>query len=1233
MLWVLLALTVFVITFVLPIASWVSLQGLRRRVRDLERTVEDQSHTIELLNQRPAAADPARAPAPSPPPPAVPARPVTPPAVTPPAPTPAAPPRPAVVESPRPELARPAAASAPESVAPSLRPPTSAAPPPPPPPPPPAPPPPPPPRVERAPFDWESLVGVKLFSAIAGIALVLAAIFFLRYSVQQGWLQPPVRVAIGIIVAIGLLVACELKAARRYPVTANALDASAVAILFATFFSAHALWHLIPASVAFALLALVTAVAVALSIRRESLFIAVLGLLGGFATPVLLSTGENRPIPLFAYLLLLNIGLAWVSYRQVWPALSWLTVILTVIYQWGWVIKFLTAGDLSLAMGIFLVFPLVTISALVLGSRDQTPGSRGASVSFERSAVIAAALPLFFAVYLAVVPGYAGHPWLLLSFLGVLDTGLLAVSIARRQDLLAAAAAVATLLVMAALLWTGYSPASRLPIVVFTAGFSILFTFAPVVAGAVDRRFHDLGKRVAYAGPLLLFAYAAIVRIDPSLVSPWLPMGALLAVLVIIAVRAALTDEGGLYFVAAFFGIAAQASWSVTYLDASSRLGTAVALYAAFGVVTLAAPILARRAGHTFTPAAGTGLVVLASLPLLLFFAAGPVAPEALWALALLLAMLNASMFIESAAVGLPPLSFAGSLMSWAILAVWWLRASGSVGILASLSVLVGMTLVTLGGYVWAQRSASADASVGTPAQFSDGLFLGLIGHFFLLLLSVNPAWSIPPWPMLGTLAVITFATSVAALAVRAGVLHAAGVVAAALVVLAWTLEAAGQTWGLTALLSAAGVSAFAAVWLVAPNQRGLSGWVAVAVAASLFVAEFTAMAAAGSPAAPFAALVIAHVVNLSAILTLTWWRRWQHVALGAAAVAWMAAMHWQAVLLPTRPWVQLFELAGAMYVVFIAYPLVVGRRARAERDPYVAAVMASGMFFFAARAALVAGGMTWLIGLVPVVQGAVLAVLLRQLLVLEPPGERDLGRLALVAGAALAFVTVAIPLQLRHQWITIGWAFEGAALAWLFRRIPHRGLFYSAVALLTAVFVRLALNPSIFYYEPRGTLRIFNWYLYAYVLCAAAMILAGWWLSSTDDSLIGSVRASRVFPAAAGVLLFLALNIEIADYFATGPEITFRFGAGVSQDLTYTIGWLIFGMLLLAVGIWLRNHATRVAAVILIAITTFKCFLYDLRSLEGLYRVASFVGLAIALALVSLALQKFVLARPEGTA
>src|SRR5581483_9248958 len=93
------------------------------------------------------------------------------------------------------------------------------APPPPPPPPAPAPvpviaktPPPPPPQAPppkvRPPFDWESLVGVKLFSWIAGLALVLAAIFFFKYSVEHGWLRPAVRAVIGIITGTALIVIC-----------------------------------------------------------------------------------------------------------------------------------------------------------------------------------------------------------------------------------------------------------------------------------------------------------------------------------------------------------------------------------------------------------------------------------------------------------------------------------------------------------------------------------------------------------------------------------------------------------------------------------------------------------------------------------------------------------------------------------------------------------------------------------------------------------------------------------------------------------------------------------------------------------------------------------------------------------------------------------------------------------------------------------------------------------------
>jgi len=291
-------------------------------------------------------------------------------------------------------------------------------------------------------------------------------------------------------------------------------------------------------------------------------------------------------------------------------------------------------------------------------------------------------------------------------------------------------------------------------------------------------------------------------------------------------------------------------------------------------------------------------------------------------------------------------------------------------------------------------------------------------------------------------------------------------------------------------------------------------------------------------------------------------------------------------------------------------------------------------MFLLAGREALNAGGYGWMVGALPVAQGAVLALLLRQLLRMQPAGERDLGRLALVGGATLALVTVAIPLQLSHQWITIGWAIEGAALAWLYTRVPHRGLLYWSLGLLGAVFSRLALNPEVFLYEPRGGLRILNWYLYAYLTCAAAMLLAAWWFSRTNDRIPGVPgRLSQILPGGAVILLFLLLNIEIADFFAVGPSIMFRFGAGVSQDLTYTIGWLVFGLIMLAICIYLHNRVGRIASLLLIVVTTFKCFLYDLSSLGGLYRVASFVGLALSLALVSLALQKFVFARPEGRA
>src|SRR6185295_19411240 len=169
-----------------------------------------------------------------------------------------------------------------------------------------------------------------------------------------------------------------------------------------------------------------------------------------------------------------------------------------------------------------------------------------------------------------------------------------------------------------------------------------------------------------------------------------------------------------------------------------------------------------------------------------------------------------------------------------------------------------------------------------------------------------------------------------------------------------------------------------------------------------------------------------------------------------------------------------------------------------------------------------------WMIGILPVAEAIILILLLIRLLRIEPPDARDLGRLAVVAGAALAFITLAIPLQLEKQWITVGWALEGAALIWLFTRIPHRGLMAWASGLLAAVFIRLTFNPAVFSYHPPSSRAIVNWYLYTYLVSAAAFFAAAYWLPRQWKRGIAAATTLGT------ILPFFLLNIEIADFYST---------------------------------------------------------------------------------------------------
>lgn len=234
------------------------------------------------------------------------------------------------------------------------------------------------------------------------------------------------------------------------------------------------------------------------------------------------------------------------------------------------------------------------------------------------------------------------------------------------------------------------------------------------------------------------------------------------------------------------------------------------------------------------------------------------------------------------------------------------------------------------------------------------------------------------------------------------------------------------------------------------------------------------------------------------------------------------------------------------------------------------------------------------------------------------------LNRLAWLGASALFCITVAIPLQYSHQWLTLGWALEGAALIALFRKLPHPGLRIGGVVLLCVVFVRLALNEEVLRYGVRGELPIFNWILATYGTAALACFLGAAWIRPSDARVLGVV-ARPLLAALGAILAFLLLNLQIADYFTPwGRPLELSFSGIFSRDMAYTIGWAVFALLLLLAGIRLKARHARYASLALLGAALLKLFFHDLLELNQLYRIGALVAVAVVAIVSSWLYQRF---------
>jgi hypothetical protein len=317
---------------------------------------------------------------------------------------------------------------------------------------------------------------------------------------------------------------------------------------------------------------------------------------------------------------------------------------------------------------------------------------------------------------------------------------------------------------------------------------------------------------------------------------------------------------------------------------------------------------------------------------------------------------------------------------------------------------------------------------------------------------------------------------------------------------------------------------------------------------------------------------------------------------------------------------------------VFTVFPFIFHRQFARKSTVWASAALAAPLHFFlvydVVRTTHPTSGM---LGLVPAAfafPSLLGLVALLRLTPKESPARN--AQLALFGGAALFFITLIFPIQFDRQWITLGWALEGVALCWLFHRVPHPGLRITGVALLLISFARLAFNPAVLAYHARAATPIFNWYLYTYGIVAVCLFVAAR-LLAPPRNLVLNKNAPPLLNALGTILAFVLLNIEIADYF-TKPgayELTFHFSGNFARDMSYSIAWALFALLLLIVGIRKRNKAARYASLGLLGFVLLKLFFHDLSQLQQLYRIAALIIVAIIAISASFLYQRF-LSQPE---
>lgn len=214
--------------------------------------------------------------------------------------------------------------------------------------------------------DLEKFIGENLINKIGILILVLGISFFVKYAIDKNWINEYARVGIGILCG-SLVMAIAHRLKKNYAAFSSVMVAGAISIFYFTIAIAFHEYHLFNQTVAFIIMVVITAFSVLISVAYNRQELAVLSLIGGFAVPFMVSSGDGNYVVLFTYIAILNIGILAISYFKKWNVVTILSFIFTTLLFLSWTVNELISdtlphlGAFAFAILFYFIFSITII--------------------------------------------------------------------------------------------------------------------------------------------------------------------------------------------------------------------------------------------------------------------------------------------------------------------------------------------------------------------------------------------------------------------------------------------------------------------------------------------------------------------------------------------------------------------------------------------------------------------------------------------------------------------------------------------------------------------------------------------------------------------------------------------------------------------------------------------------------------------------------------------------------